>query len=81
LKASNEKHPDILRLRQLEFIRNNFQSLSCPNLPKTYSKTEDEIKESSKPMKLLTSFSNFEDFRENLPSQSAFLVLQLSEDR
>jgi len=81
LKASNEKHPDVMRLRQLEFIRRHFQHFSCPSLPKSYTKTEEDIKESSKPMKLLTSFSTIEEFKENLPSQSAFLILQLSEDR
>lgn len=32
-------------------------------------------------MKLLTSFSNIEDLKENLPSQTAFLIMQLSEDK
>lgn len=81
LKAANEKHPDILRLRQLEFVRKGFQSFSSPNLPKSFIKTEEEIKESSKPLKLLTTFSTIEDLKENLPSSTAFLILQLSEDR
>lgn len=81
LKSASEKHPDILRLRQLEFIRKNFQNYSSPVLPKVYAKTEEDIKETSKPLKLLTTFSTIDDFKENLPSQTAFLILQLSEDR
>jgi hypothetical protein len=81
LKASNEKHPDVLRLRQLEFMRKNFQHFSSPVLPKVYTKTEDEIKDTSKPLKTLTSFASIEELKENLPSQTAFLILQLSEDR
>jgi hypothetical protein len=44
-------------------------------------KTEEEIREQSKPLKLLTSFSTIEDFKENLPSQTAYLIMQLSDDR
>ena len=50
-------------------------------MPKSYLKTEEEIRETSKPLKLLTSFSTIEDFKENLPSQTAYLILQLSDDR
>jgi len=50
-------------------------------LPKSYIKTEEEIRETSKPLKLLTSFSTIEDFKENLPSQTGYLILQLSDDR
>jgi len=32
-------------------------------------------------MKLLTSFSTIEDFKENLASQTAYLIMQLSDDR
>jgi hypothetical protein len=32
-------------------------------------------------MKLLTSYSTIEDFKENLPSQTAYLILQLSDDK
>lgn len=81
MKSANEKHPDILRLRQLEFIKKTFQNYSSPLLPKSYQKTEDEIRETSKPLKLLTSYSTIEDFKENLASQTAYLILQLSEDR
>lgn len=81
LKAASEKHPDILRLRQLEFIRKNFQNYSSPMLPKTYTTTEEAIKESSRPLKLLTSFSTIEEFKDNLPQSTAYLILQLSEDK
>lgn len=50
-------------------------------MPKSFIKTEEDIKESSKPLKLLTSYSTIEDLKDNLPSSTAFLVLQLSEDK
>lgn len=81
LKSANEKHPDILRLRQLEYVKKNFTNYSSPVLPKIYASTEEQIKETSKPLKLLTSFSNIDDLKENLPSQTAFLLLQLSDDK
>lgn len=68
LKSANEKHPDILRLRQLEYVKKNFTNYSSPVLPKIYASTEEQIKETSKPLKLLTSFSNIDDLKENLPS-------------
>jgi hypothetical protein len=43
-------------------------------LPKSYHKTEEEIRETSKPLKLLTSYSTIEDFKENLASQTAYLI-------
>ena len=50
-------------------------------MPKAYSRTEEDVRESSKPLKLLTTYSPIEELKENLPSQTAFLVLQLSDDR
>ena len=36
-------------------------------MPKSYVKIEDELKESSKPFKIVNSFYAIEDFKENLP--------------
>jgi hypothetical protein len=81
LKSANEKHPDVLRLRQLEYIRSNFQYYSSPVLPKIYTNTEEAIKDNSRPLKLMTSFSTIEEFRDNLPQNTAYLIMQLSDDR
>lgn len=81
LTATTEKHPDLLRLRHLEQIKSDFSYFSTPYVPKVLTKLEEEIKETSKPYKILNSFYAIDDFKENLPHSSAYLVLQLSEDK
>jgi hypothetical protein len=75
LKASTEKHPDILRLRHLKHISEEFGYFSTPYSPKAYTKTEDDLKENSKPYKIINSFYPIEDMKENLPHSSAYLVI------
>lgn len=75
LSATTEKHPDLLRLRHLDYIKNEFSYFSTPYVPKSYSKLEEEIKEGSKPYKILNAFYAIDDFKENLPHSSAYLVL------
>lgn len=81
LKASPEKHPDVLRMRHLQFIKESFSQFSSPYLPSAFTKVESEIKESSKPFKIVSSYYPIEDFKENLPHSSAYLIIQLSEDK
>jgi hypothetical protein len=81
LTATTEKHPDLLRLRHLDHLKNDFSYFSTPYVPKSFNKMEEELKESSKPYKILNSFYAIDDFKENLPHSSAYLVVQLSEDK
>lgn len=81
LKATTEKHPDILRLRHLETLTKDFALYSTPFFPKQHSKVDEELKEHSKPYKILSSFFSLEEFKEHLPNSSAYLVIQLSEDK
>jgi hypothetical protein len=46
-----------------------------------YQRIEDDLKENSKPYKIITSYFPIEELKENLPHSSAYLVLQLSEDK
>ena len=81
LKASTEKHPDILRLRHLKHISDEFGYFSSPFNPRSYTKTEEDLNENSKPFKIINAFSAVEEMKENLPHSSAYLVIQLSEDK
>lgn len=81
LKASMEKHPDILRLRHLKHISDEFGYFSSPFNPRAHAKTEEELKENSKPFKIINAFSPVEEMKDNLPHSSAYLVIQLSEDK
>lgn len=44
-------------------------------MPKTYTKIEEDLKESSKPYKILNSYYPIEDFKENLPHSGAYLLI------
>ena len=50
-------------------------------MPKQYQRVEEDLKENSKPYKIITSYFPIEELKENLPHSSAYLVLQLSEDK
>jgi hypothetical protein len=81
LSASTEKHPDVLRLRHLEHINSEFSYFSTPYAPAKLLKTEEELHDTSKPYKILSSFYPIEDMKDNLPHSSAYLIIQLSEDK
>lgn len=44
-------------------------------MPKVYQKTEQELKDQSKPFKIATQYYHIEDFKENLPHSSAYLIV------
>jgi len=44
-------------------------------LPRNYYKTEEDLKETSKPYKILSQYFATEDLKENLPHSSAYLVI------
>ena len=81
LNAATEKHPDIQRLRQVKSIKESFCAFTSPFMPKTFEKVQTELREQSKPYKILSQYYPIEDFKENLPHSSGYLVIQLSEDK
>jgi len=54
---------------------------TSPVLPETFYKTQRDLEASSKPLKILSEYFSIDYMKENMPSQSAFLSIQMSEDR
>jgi len=54
---------------------------TSPVLPETFHKTQRDLEASSKPLKILSEYFSIDYMKENMPSQSAFLSIQMSEDR
>lgn len=80
LKATTEQHPDVQRRRQCASIRRDFSSFSSPFLPRSFREAEESLRQSSKPLQILHQLYSIEEMKEHLPGQTAYLVLQLSDD-
>jgi len=78
--ATTEQHRDERRKRALNNIREQFSYYTSPILPKQYRKVEEDFTAQSKPMQILKSNFSIDHMRENLPCQSGFLTIQMSED-
>ena len=55
LSAADEKHPDLMRLRQAKQIEREFCSFSSPLLPEKYHSCKDTLMKESKPMQIIHS--------------------------
>jgi len=44
-------------------------------MPKSFEKMQTELREQSKPYKVLTQYYPIEDLKENLPNSSAYLII------
>ena len=78
--ATTEKHRDERRKRALDYIRSAFSYFTSPIMPKQYRKVEEEFITQSKPMQILRANFSIDYLKENLPGQSAYVSLQMSED-
>ena len=78
--ATTEQHRDERRNRALDEICKNFSYYTSPVLPKQYRKIEEDMMATSKPTQILKANFSIDYLKENLPCQSAFLSIQMSED-
>ena len=78
--ATTELHRDERRKRALSYIREQFSYFTSPALPKQFRKVEDELTGSSKPLQIIKSNFSIDFLKENLPGQTAYLTIQMSED-
>jgi hypothetical protein len=78
--ATTEQHRDERRKRAMSTIRELFSYMSSPILPKNYRKVEEDMMQQSKPLQILKSNFSIEHLKENLPCQSAYLNIQMTED-
>jgi hypothetical protein len=62
-------------------MKESFCAFTSPFMPKSFEKIDTELREQSKPYKIISQYYPIEDFKENLPNSSAYLIVQLSEDR
>ena len=81
LTVTTEKHPDVGHLRGMQLIKELFSYGTCPSMPKMYNHISNELKEQSKPYQIMKDVSNLEQMKENLPSSTGFLILQMSDDQ
>jgi len=76
-----EKHPDVGRLRSIKSIKDNFSYVTCPAMPPVYKKISTDLDNNSKPYQILKDISSLEQMKENLPGQSGYLIMQMSDDK
>jgi len=62
-------------------IKEGFSYFTSPSLPTNFGALEKEVMETSKPYKILHDVASIEQIKENLPGQSGYLLLQVSEDK
>jgi len=79
-EATTEQHRDERRRRALDTIQETFSYFTSPHLPKQFRKIEDDVVTSSKPMQILRANFSIDFLKENLPGQSAYFSIQMSED-
>ena len=80
LAVTTEKHPDVGHLRGMNLIKDSFSYGTCPSLPQTHKRISDELLEKSKPYQIMKDVSSLEQMKENLPTSTGFLILQMSDD-
>jgi len=79
-EATTEQHRDERRRRALDTIQETFSYFTSPHLPKQFRKIEDDVVTSSKPMQILRANFSIDFLKENLPGQSAYFSIQMSDD-
>ena len=81
LSVTTEKHPDIGHLRGLQLIKDQFSYVTCPSMPQMYQHIEGQLKEQSKPYQIMKDVSTLEQMKENLPTSTGFLIIQMADDQ
>ena len=64
----------------MNLIKDSFSYGTCPSLPQTHKRISDELLEKSKPYQIMKDVSSLEQMKENLPTSTGFLILQMSDD-
>lgn len=62
-------------------IKDEFSYVTSPSMPKMYKHIAEELKEHSKPYQIMKDVSNLEQMKENLPTSTGFLLMQMSDDK
>ena len=81
LAVTTEKHPDVGHLRGMKLIRDQFSYVTCPAMPQMHSTISEKLYAQSKPYQIMKDVSTLEQMKENLPTSTGFLILQLSDDQ
>jgi len=80
LSVTTEKHPDVVNLRGIQLIRDQFGCGTSPCMPGVFQRLNKELREQSKPYQILRDVSTLEQMKENLPSSTGYLILQMTDD-
>lgn len=68
-------------MRIINEIKEAFSYFSSPCLPKSFQESQKDLFEKSKPYQTLLQNFTIDYLKENLPHQTAYMIIQLSEDR
>lgn len=49
-------------------------------MPNVFSRLSNELKQQSKPFQIMKDISSLEQMKENLPSSTGYLILQMTDD-
>ena len=50
-------------------------------MPNVFSRLSNELKQQSKPFQIMKDISSLEQMKENLPSSTGYLILQMTDDQ